>query len=328
MAPRKSERILNLTICLLAAGRYLSREQIRAAVEGYAGLSDAAFERTFERDKDDLRRLGVPVETGSNSAYFDDEIGYRIPRADFELPPIEFTADEAAVVSMAGRVWQEANLASSTQVALAKLRAAGLPTDSDRLGLLAPSTTARVAAFEPLWEALVSGRVVRFAYRRPAAPEATVRTVEPWGIVSHKGNWYLIGHDVERREPRMFKLARIVDEPTGVGPTGAVTIPADLDLRSLARRLEPARPSLRAVLAVRSGRAPWLTRRGTPVDPPVLAGGGVVPEGFATFAVGYPDTGSFAEELASAGTDVLVLEPADLRAHVRTQLRAVAGTAR
>jgi proteasome accessory factor B len=327
VSSRKSERILNLTICLLAAGRYLSREQIRAAVEGYAGLSDASFERTFERDKDDLRKLGIPVETGTNSEYFQDDFGYRIPRGDFELPPIEFTADEAAVVSMAGRVWQEANLASSTQLALAKLRAAGLPTDSDRLGLLAPARPARGAAFEPLWEALVSGRRVRFSYRRPRAATAAVRTVEPWGIVSHKGSWYLIGHDVDRDAPRMFKLVRIVDEPTAVGPVGAVSVPANLDLRELASRLEPAQPSKRAVVAVRSGHTPWLTRRGVAVDPPPLSRGAAVPAGFETYAVCYPEAASFAAELAGAGADVIVLEPADLRDRVRDQLRAVAVTA-
>lgn len=328
MAPRKSERILNLTICLLAAGRYLSREQIRAAVEGYAGLSDAAFERTFERDKDELRRLGVPVETGSNSEYFTDDVGYRIPRGDFELPPIEFTGDEAAVVSMAGRVWQEANLASSTQLALAKLRAAGLPADSDRLGLLAPTSAARVAAFEPLWAALVTGRRVRFRYRRPRVPEAALRTVEPWGIVSHRGSWYLIGHDLERNAPRMFKLIRIVDEPEAIGPEGMVTVPPELDLRDLAGRLEPARPTRQAIVAVRRGHAPWLTRRGTPVATPVLPEDARLPPGFAAWAVGYPqESAAFAANLAGAGADVLVLEPADLRDRVRDHLRAVAGTA-
>ena len=65
MAPRKTERILNLTICLLVSGRYLPKSRIREAVEGYHNLSDAAFERTFERDKDELRSLGVPIEVGS-----------------------------------------------------------------------------------------------------------------------------------------------------------------------------------------------------------------------------------------------------------------------
>ena len=64
-ATRKTERILNLTICLLVSGRYLPKSRIREAVEGYHDLSDAAFERTFERDKDELRALGVPIEVGS-----------------------------------------------------------------------------------------------------------------------------------------------------------------------------------------------------------------------------------------------------------------------
>lgn len=321
MAPRKSERILNLTICLLAATRFLTREQIRDTVEGYAGLSDAAFERTFERDKDELRGLGIPVETGSNSTYFDDEIGYRIPRANFELPPIEFTADEAAVVSMAGRVWQEAHLASSSQVALAKLRAAGLSTDDDRLALVAPASTARVAAFEPLWEALVQGRRVSFGYRRPRAVRGARRLVEPWGIVSHKGNWYLIGHDVDRDAARMFKIARIIDDPVPVGAPGEVVVPPDLDLRELARRLEPSQPSGRALIAVRSGYAPLLTRHAESAEAPGVA----IPAGFEVFALRYPPTGSFAAELAGHGPDVIVIEPAELREEVRAHLRALIG---
>jgi len=94
MSPRKSERIMNLAICLLLARRFVEKSQIREVVEGYHDLSDAAFERTFERDKDELRLMGVPVETGSNSALFPDEIGYRIRRKDFELPPISFTPEE------------------------------------------------------------------------------------------------------------------------------------------------------------------------------------------------------------------------------------------
>lgn len=323
MAPRKSERILNLTICLLAARNYLSRERIRGLVEGYAGLSDAAFERTFERDKDELRALGVPVEVGSNDAYFDDEVGYRIPRGDFELPPIEFTADEAAVVSMAGRVWQEANLAESAQVALAKLRAAGLPTDTDRLGLLAPTSTARVAAFEPLWDAVVTGRRVRFGYRRGGGTHVSTRTVDPWAIVSHKGNWYLIGLDADRADTRMFKLARITDEPEPIGPSGAVVVPADLDPRELAIRLEPGRLAGRAVLAVRAGRAPSLRRRGEPVPMPELPAGGSLPDGFDVIAVGFVSVDSFVDEIAANGSDVLVLTPADLRVGVRAHLSAM-----
>lgn len=322
MAPRKTERILNLTICLLAAPRFLSRERIRRTVEGYGGLSDAAFERTFERDKDELRRLGVPVEVGSNSA-FDDEVGYRISRTDFELPPVEFTAQEAAVVSVAAQVWQQANLAESTQLALAKLRAAGLATDTGRLAALAPTLTAREAAFEPLYQAVVSATRVSFDYRRGGAGEVAERTVEPWGIVSHKGNWYLIGHDLDRDAVRMFKLARITGTPRTVSPAGACTVP-QVDLRELAGRLEPAPPSHRAVLAIRDEQAPGLRRgaESAAVDPELAAR---LPSGFEVFSVGYAAADDFAAQLAGLGADVLVFEPAELRERVRGLLLAVAG---
>ena len=114
MAPRKTERILNLTICLLVSGRYLPKSRIREAVEGYHHLSDAAFERTFERDKDELRSLGVPIEVGSFDPLFDDEPGYRILSSEFALPAIDLDAEEAAVVGVAARVWQHASVAEST----------------------------------------------------------------------------------------------------------------------------------------------------------------------------------------------------------------------
>ncbi|OYO02810.1 helix-turn-helix transcriptional regulator [Enemella evansiae] len=321
MAPRKTERILNLTICLLAAPRFLSRERIRRTVEGYSGLTDGAFERTFERDKDELRRLGVPVEVGSNSA-FEDEVGYRISRTDFELPPVEFTAEEAAVVSVAGQVWQQANLAESTQLALAKLRAAGLATDTGRLAALAPTVTAREAAFEPLYQAVVDTTRVSFGYRRGGAGEVVERTVEPWGIVSHKGNWYLIGHDLDRDATRMFKLARITDTPRLVSAAGAYTVP-EVDLRELAGTLEPAPATHRAVLAIRAEQAPGLRRGAEPAEVDAALAGRL-PTGFDVLAVGYAAADDFAAQLAGYGADVLVLEPAELRDRVRGLLAAVA----
>src|SRR3954464_9776255 len=89
MAPRKTERIVNLTIALLVAGRYLPKSRIRELVEGYHGLSDAAFERTFERDKDELRALGVPIEVGGCDPLFEDEAGYRILPSELSLPPAQ-----------------------------------------------------------------------------------------------------------------------------------------------------------------------------------------------------------------------------------------------
>ncbi|HLT62834.1 MAG TPA: WYL domain-containing protein [Microlunatus sp.] len=321
MTTRKTERILNLTICLLVSGRFVSKGQIREAVEAYHGLSDAAFERTFERDKDELRALGVPIEVGSYDPLFDDEPGYRIRPSEFELPPIDLTADEAAVVGVAARVWQHASVAESTTSAIAKLRAAGIEPDTSQLASLEPSVQAREPAFEPLWTAVLQRIRMSFTYRGGAR-----RTLEPWGLTSTKGRWYVIGRDTDRDAVRMFKLSRISDLPKRVSKPGAYQVPEDLDLRALARSLAPAEPTATALVAIRPGKAPALARRGEPVEPE--AAGVELPGGFAVHRVGYTEVGALAEEIARYAADVVVLQPAELRQAVIGQLAAVVDTMR
>ncbi len=314
---RKTERILNLTICLLVSGRFLPKSRIREAVEAYHDLSDAAFERTFERDKDELRSLGVPIEVGSFDPLFDDEPGYRISPAEFELPPIELDADEAAVVGVAARVWQHASMAESTRSALSKLRAAGVESDASQLASLEPSVQATEPAFEPLWTAVLERARVSFSYR-----EGVRRTLEPWGMTSSKGRWYVIGWDTDRQAERMFKLSRMTDLPKRVSRSGAYEVPADLDLRSLARSLAPQEPTQQALVAVRPGKGPTLRRRGELTDsanhPRTL------PAGFEVFRVGYGDLGTMVEEITRHAADVLVLDPPELRDAVLAALRRVA----
>jgi proteasome accessory factor B len=262
MAPRKTERILNLTICLLVSGRYLSKSRIREAVEGYHNLSDGAFERTFERDKDELRALGVPIEVGSYDPLFDDEPGYRILASEFELPPIDLDAEEASVVGVAARVWQHASMAESTTSAISKLRAAGIEPDASQLASLEPSVQASEPAFEPLWTAVIQRTRVSFTYR-----DGDIRTLEPWGMTASKGRWYVIGWDVDRTAERMFKVSRIRDLPKRVSRPGAYAVPDNLDLRALARVLAPSDPTATATLAIRTGKAPTLRRRSSRPEP-------------------------------------------------------------
>jgi proteasome accessory factor B len=318
MTTRKTERILNLTICLLVSDRYLSKGRIREAVEGYHDLSDAAFERTFERDKDELRSLGVPIEVGSFDAFFDDEPGYRIRPSEFQLPPIDLDAEEASVVGVAARVWQHAGMAESTLSALAKLRAAGVEPDTAQLSALAPSVQASEPAFEPLWNAVLDRTRVSFTYR-----EGERRTLEPWGLTASKGRWYVIGWDTDRAATRMFKLSRMADLPRRVSRAGAYEVPSDLDLRVLARTLAPREPSETALLAIRRGRAPALTRLGEPATSEAPR-----PGGFDVWAVPYADLWSLAEEISQLAADVVVLAPVDLRDLVLRGLSAVAATGR
>ncbi|MFT3831726.1 MAG: WYL domain-containing protein [Micropruina sp.] len=313
MAPRKSERIMNLAICLLMARRFLDRNHIREVVDGYAGLSDAAFERTFERDKDDLRAMGVPVETGSNSTLFPDEVGYRIRRQDFELPPIDFTAAEATALGLASQVWGTAALAERTVSALAKLRAAGIDPDASRVPGSSPSIGAKEPAFEMLWQATMTRTAVAFEYRDMH------REVEPWVLTYRRGSWYLVGLDRTRGAPRMFKLARISGEPQTIGKPGDYRLPESVDLAELTRSLEPAPAAADAVVAIRGDAAPDLRRRGVRTEHYAP-----LPPGFAAWRVPYARERDFVSEVCGLGAAVLVLEPSALRRRVIDRLERVA----
>ena len=311
MAARKTERLVNLTILLLSSRRFVPRAKIRETVEGYRDLSDENFDRTFERDKDALRVMGIPVETGSDERFFDDETGYRIVRTDFELSPIEFTGEEAMVLGLAATVWQQASVADQTSHALTKLRAAGVDPDPSRLRSLAPRLTVREAAFDPLWEAMIERQVVRFMYR--SGPQ---RTVQPWRLVLRNNNSYLLAFDCDKQAPRIFKLSRITSAVATVGRPDAFVPPSNDSLGDVTQHLIP-KSDFEVVLAIRSERAPALRRRGERTDSPVE-----LPVGFEAFRVPLNQDNAVAE-IAGFGADVIVLEPAALRASVLAHLRGV-----
>ena len=222
MSSVRAERLVNLVLCLLSSRQFLPAERIRSTVPGYSDApSDEAFFRMFERDKNELRELGVPLETGRRSS-FDTQDGYRIARQDYELGEIDLEPGEAAAVALAARLWDSPELAGAAQGALLKLRAAGVEVDEEQ-GRVQPRVQASEPAFAPLLAAVQAGRAVRFAHRRGGPTgEVQQRTVEPWGVVSWRGRWYLVGHDRDRDDVRSFRLSRIVAPVTPVGPAGAV----------------------------------------------------------------------------------------------------------
>ncbi|WP_462187716.1 MULTISPECIES: helix-turn-helix transcriptional regulator [unclassified Frankia] len=112
----------------MATSRFLTVSQIGELVEGYEpGRTEEeqdAFRRMFERDKAYLREIGIPLETGADSA-FSNEIGYRIRRGDYALPDIALEPDEAAALAVAGSLWSSTALAGPAASALRKLAAGG-----------------------------------------------------------------------------------------------------------------------------------------------------------------------------------------------------------
>lgn len=314
MALRKSERLLNLVITLLVSRSYVTKERIRSVIEQYREAGDEAFEKMFERDKEELRSLGIPVEVGYLDRAFEDEPGYRIERSAFELPEIDLTPDEAAVLGLAARVWQHAGLASATTDALVKLQAAGVSVDRGQLTAVAPQLTVAEPSFEAFWQATQERVPVAFDYRTAASAETAERHLQPWGVVSSRGRWYVVGLDTDRDAPRLFRLSRVTGPVRRTGAPGAYDVPAGTDVRALTESLAPAPERDQAVLRVRSGAALGLRRRAvsqTPAD-----------DGWDVLEVGYGRADSLADEVLGYGPDVVVEAPEELRAQVVGRLRA------
>jgi proteasome accessory factor B len=329
MATSKVERLMNLVIALLATQGYITAERIRKSVAGYADSpSDEAFSRMFERDKNELRDLGIPLETGRISS-FDPAEGYRINRDAYALPDIELTPDEAAAIAVATRLWESPELVTATQSALLKLRAAGVDVDPEAgIEISAPAGLPGLRGSEDvlgvLLTAIHAGRAVRFPHRSARTDPYAVRTVEPWGVVTQNGRWYLVGHDRDRDAVRTFRLSRIggsEGEVEPIGPADAVSRPDDVDLSAIVAHAVRETPS--GVLArvwVADGRATALRRAGRTVGPMQLGSrSGDVLE----VETGFRD--QLARDIAGYGADAVVLEPEVLRDDVLERLRAAAG---
>ncbi len=236
----KVERLVNLTIALLEAPGALSLAELRRRTGYYTDGSPAATRRRFERDKDELRHLGVPIETVSLP--HSDEVGYRIARRSYELPDVDLTAEEVAALALAVRLTG----AAGTPLALAKLAArapdpAHLEVGADTRVELPEGPLDAVAT------AVLERRVLVFTYRRADGGTGR-RTADPYGVVQRRAAWYLVGRDHDRDALRAFRLDRMVGEPQATEPPGAFDPPSELDLAAAVSG--PAQPGVEVTLAV------------------------------------------------------------------------------
>jgi proteasome accessory factor B len=317
----KSERLINLVILLLVSRSLVSKERIREVIEPYRQGSQEAFEKMFERDKEDLRALGIPIEVGYLDKFFEDEQGYRIRRDAFELPELDLEPDEVAMLGLAARVWQHAGMAAATSDALVKLRAAGHQIDRDALTELQPRLEVDEPAFDSLWEATVARQEVAFDYRRPGDTGPTTRHLQPWGVASVNDRWYVVGFDLDRGEPRSFRVSRVQGEVRPVGRPGRYDVPEGTDVRGLIASLVPERTPVTATVLARSGSVQGLRRRANVLDTAVAG-----PDGTTTWdrlSVSTRGLQELCEEILGYGDAVVVEAPSELRTLVVDRLEAV-----
>lgn len=311
-------RLLNLVIALMNTPARMTKAEIRASVAGYdEAATPEAFERMFERDKDALREMGVPIVTVDAGGHAQDA-GYRIDKDAYALAEIDLTPAELGVLSLAAQFWQDSALQVDTTRALTKLRSVpGGGEGTDSVAGLAPRVRSVAGSYEPLLDAIVARRVVTFTYRAASTGEVRVRTVEPWKVAVRAGGWYLLAHDQDRDAPRAFRLNRIEGLVRARGEAGAFDVPASIDVDALVGRGTPEREE-QALLALLPERASALRAHGVPATT-----GAAVP-GREMITLAYTSFEATADDIAGYGDAVLVVEPATLRAAVLERLQRAA----
>lgn len=311
MASRKNERLINLTIALLATKRYLTKSEIFRTIEGYEGSVESK-ERMFERDKDDLRRIGIIIDVKGIDPGFEDEPGYRIHPESYSLNLGDLNGSEIALLSLAAEAWRGAALGESAQSALVKLRSLGIASDFDALPNLSPKINITTANFVPLTRAIADRVVITFTYLSTRMEEE-LRNVKPFGLGSRHGNWYLVAFDNDRKDIRTFRLDRITGAVELVSKVNSFDADPNFDVlayldSTLFEKQEVAR------VAIRSGRGHALRS-----DAVVLSSD----DEFDICQIAFTDESSFIDLILWHADDVIVESPEHIRKKVISRLETL-----
>ena len=303
---RKIERLINLTIALLATNRYLTKTEIFRTVEGYEGSAETK-ERMFERDKDDLRTLGISIDVGSFDPLFADEAGYRIKAENYQLDLGEITPTEISLLSLAADAWQDAAFADAAQSAILKLSSFGVPADPIDIPGTSQKLSNSSADLATITGAIGTSDLLVFEYLSVDLV-AEERTIIPIALSNKSGFWYVSGVDNQLQEIRTFRLDRVQGSIAVMKNKDAFEFPADFELHQI-----DAAATLRfAIIDVRKGKGHALR----------------------TLATSEKDLGEWDQiripiytveyltaQILWHGEDVFVHEPLDLRESVISQLQ-------
>lgn len=295
------ERVLNLLIFLLETPRPVTADEIRHTVLGYGEQSDEAFHRMFERDKDVLRRLGVPLKMEALDAW-EVDFGYNVDPAEYALADPDLTSEERVALSVAARMVRLGGAPSGVE-ALLKLggveRAVGLePLGAD----LGPGSELLGALFG----AVTERRSVTLHYRgRP-------RSLNPYGLAHRRGHWYLVGAGEEGE--RIFRVDRIERLSVG-GDAFGFEKPKDFDIRR-AVATQPWEaghdPLIEAEVRFAPEVAWWAARTlGLPV-----------PEEDLVARVPVANRDAFVGWVLSFGEHAVVSSPPEMRSEIRERVLA------
>jgi proteasome accessory factor B len=327
----------------------------RRALESDVERERDSVRRMFERDKDELRALGIPLRTMRFSLDMagEEREGYAIERRDFYLPYLKLVQQSQAGSGYAARhalARVELNHADAPLVLEALRRVADVPAsplarearsafrklafdldpdafagDSPVLFVDRPGAAELVARLRTLSDALLARKRVQFRYQGIYRDETTERDVAPWGLLFQQGHWYLIGHDSLRDDVRVFRVGRMEDvrRNTRNPRKTDYDIPGDFRLDAYVGRQpwelgDPEEGAVDAQVRFRFPLSLWAdrNRHGTLVrEEP----GGHAVRRFAVYQVS-----AFLRWVLGLGAEAEVLEPPELRSQYHAMARDIA----
>ena len=190
------ERVINLLIYLLDSPNPVTADQVRQTVAGYGEQSDDAFHRMFERDKDLLKRMGVPLELKATDKW-EIDFGYTVDPDKYAIPDPRLTEQERVALSVAARM---VRLGGANAGLAGLLKLGGVEVGAG-IEPLAADLGAEASLLGDLYLAVSERRRLEFDYG------GSRRLLDPYGIAHRRGHWYLIGQTFEGE--RVYRVDRI-----------------------------------------------------------------------------------------------------------------------
>ncbi|NCV76319.1 MAG: WYL domain-containing protein [Actinobacteria bacterium] len=308
MSSAKTERLINLTMALLASRRFMTKSEIFRRVAGYSGNQETK-ERMFERDKDDLRSLGIEIEVGGHDPLFEDEPGYRITPEAYQLPASQFNAHELGLIATALGLWRESEFEDTSHSVSRRFQSIGV-TPQEPEGLTLGEVSIDETGLVEIADALADRQGIRFEYRKSGSQDAEMRRVNPMGLSAWKGSWYLVAEDLERGDIRAFKLSRFVSGIERIGKIANYEIPEDFDVRDYLIMF--SRGELNAVIDVRKNQGGALRSQAITVEHQ--------DEEWDRLTVQFNDETEFLREILWLTDAAKIVEPESLRIKVVSAL--------
>lgn len=297
MSDQKTERLINLTLALLSSKRYLTKSEVLNNVAGYSG-SPETMERMFERDKDELRNLGIRIEVRALDPLFEDDQGYLIDSDTFQINPNDFSQEEIFLLTMAANLWHGSALQKDSKAALLKIQSLD--------GLVATNTVASPVIEDNedskklllIFDAVERFITLEFEYK------GTIRQVKPYGIYTRRGFWYLAAQ--ENDLIKSFKVVRIGQTIRATSKAQGFAKPSEFKLSAFLEDINAPTTS-KAEVRIRKNQALALRKRHKVEE---------VDSEWDKLFIDYIFEEDLIESLLWYGSNLVVISPTSIRAQI------------